>query len=103
MENKLLVAPEELKTKASEFEAQATQVKALHDEMIKKVNGLSSVWIGDAGDNYRSKFGALQKAMDTIYRMIQEHIKDLQAMADEYTGVNTSVEGIIDELPSSDL
>lgn len=103
MENKLLVAPEELKTKASEFEAQATQVKALHDEMIKKVNGLASVWIGDAGDNYRSKFGALQKAMDTIYRMIQEHIKDLQAMADEYTGVNTSVEGIIDELPSSDL
>lgn len=103
MENKLLVAPEELKTKASEFEAQATQVKALHDEMIKKVNGLSSVWTGSAGESYRSKFGALQKAMDTIYRMIQEHIKDLQAMADEYTGVNTSVEGIIDELPSSDL
>lgn len=103
MENKLLVAPEELRTKASEFEAQATQVKALHDEMIKKVNGLASVWTGDAGDNYRSKFGALQKAMDTIYRMIQEHVKDLQAMAEQYNTADTSVESIIDELPSSDL
>lgn len=103
METKLLVNPEKLTSTASDFSAQATQVKALHDEMISKVNGLSSVWTGSAGDSYRSKFGALQKAMDTIYRMIQEHVKDLQAMAEQYAGVNTSVEGIIDELPSSDL
>ena len=103
METKLLVSPEKLTTTANEFTAQATQVKALHDEMINKVNALSSVWTGDAGDSYRTKFGALKTAMDTTYRMIQEHIKDLQTMAEQYNVVNTSVEGIIDELPSSDL
>ncbi len=103
MENKLLVAPEKLTSTANDFSAQATQVKALHDEMINKVNGLASVWTGSAGDSYRSKFGALQKAMDTIYRMIQEHVKDLQAMAEQYNTADTSVESIIDELPSSNL
>ena len=103
MENKLLVTPEELNNAATNFEAQAVQVKSLHDEMIKKVNSLSNVWTGNAGDNYRNKFGTLQKAMDTINRMILEHVKDLQAMAEQYTSADTSVESIIEELPSSDL
>ena len=95
MENKLLVTPEELNNAATNFEAQAVQVKSLHDEMIKKVNSLSNVWTGNAGDNYRNKFGTLQKAMDTINRMILEHVKDLQAMAEQYTSADTSVESII--------
>lgn len=103
MENKLLVSPEKLKTTASDFSAQATQVKSLHDEMINKVNALSSVWTGSAGDSYRNKFAALKKAMETIYRMIQEHVKDLNDMADQYTSADTSIESIIDELPTSDL
>lgn len=103
MENKLLVSPEQLKATAGEFSAQATQVKALHDEMIAKVNNLSSVWTGTAGDNYRGKFKDLQKSMDTISRMIQEHVSDLNAMAEEYDAVDTGVITIIDELPTSDL
>lgn len=103
MENKLLVAPEELNTKASEFQTLSNEVKTLHGDMISKVNGLSSVWTGSAGDSYREKFDALGTAMDTIYRMIQEHVKDLQDMAAQYIDVNTRVESIIDELPSSDL
>lgn len=103
MENKLLVSPEQLKATAGEFNAQATQVKALHDEMITKVNNLSGVWTGNAGDSYRNKFGNLQKAMDTIFRMIQEHVSDLNAMAEEYDAIDTGVVTIIDELPTSDL
>lgn len=103
MDNELLVTPEELDTAANGFEAQATQVKALHDEMLKKVAGLSSVWTGSAGDNYRNKFGNLQKSMDTIFRMIKEHVEDLKNMAEEYRGANTDVEKITDELPVSDL
>lgn len=103
MDNKLLVTPEELNTAANGFEGQATQVKALHDEMLKKVDGLSSVWTGTAGENYRKKFKALQKAMDTIFRMIKEHVDDLKEMAEQYQGAETDVDNITNELPTSDL
>lgn len=103
MENKLLVSPEQLQATASDFGAQATQVKALHDEMLNKVNALSGVWTGKAGDSYRSKFATLKNGMDAIYRMIQEHVSDLNTMAEQYTSADTSVEGIIDSLPASNL
>lgn len=103
MDAKLLVTPEQLSQTASAFGTSATQVKALHDSMIQKVNNLSNVWIGAAADTYRSKFSALQKSMDKINQMITEHVTDLNSMADEYSAAETAATSLADELPVSDL
>lgn len=103
MEGKLLVTPEKLTTTAGEFSANANAVKSLHDEMIAKVNALSGTWTGEAAEAYRSKFGSLQKSMDTINRMINEHVNDLNAMAEQYTSASAAASSIVSELPSSDL
>lgn len=103
MEGTLLVTPEELTSAASDFSAKATQVKALHDSMIQKVNALSSSWTGNAADAYRTKFAALQSSMDTLNRMIMEHSTDLAAMAEQYTTAETQAQAAADELPASTL
>lgn len=103
MENTLLVAPEVLKNTASNFKSQATQVKGLHDMMLKEVSGLSNSWVGDASSAYRAKFAALSKAMDKINRMINEHVSDLNTIATEYESAEKIAKSAADELPASSL
>ncbi len=103
MEATLLVTPEQLQTTASNFSAKATQVKALHDSMIQKVNNLANSWTGDAASAYSSKFNALQASMDTIFNMIQEHVKDLNAIAEQYLTAESQAAAAANELPASTL
>lgn len=103
MEGTLLVTPEKLQETASDFGAQATQVKALHDDMMQKVKGLSSTWTGSAADAYLAKFSALQTSMDKINRMINEHVNDLNEMAQQFISADTSAASIAGELPASEL
>jgi WXG100 family type VII secretion target len=53
--------------------------------MMDIVNGMNSVWQGDAAKAYDTKFKGLQDDMDKIFRMVQEHSKDLDEMASQYT------------------
>ena len=103
MEANLLVTPEQLQSTASNFSAKATQVKALHDSMLKKVNSLSNSWTGNAAEAYNSKFNALQASMDTVYRMIQEHVNDLNAIADQYINAESAAAAAANDLPASTL
>ena len=103
MEATLLVTPEQLTSTASNFSAKATQVKALHDSMIQKVNNLSSSWTGTAAEAYSTKFNALQASMDTIFNMIQQHVKDLNAIAEQYTSAESQAAAAANELPASTL
>lgn len=103
IEGTLLVTPETLQEKSRTFNSLAVQVKALHDDMIQRVNGLSSAWEGNAADAYRTKFAALQTAMDTINRMIMEHSTDLDAMAQTYIDAENQATSAVDSLPASSL
>lgn len=103
IEGTLLVTPETLQEKSRTFNSLALQVKALHDDMIQRVNGLSSAWEGNAADAYRTKFAALQTAMDTINRMILEHSTDLDAMAQTYIDAENQAASAVDSLPASSL
>lgn len=103
IEGTLLVTPEELQSKATTFNSMAVQVKALHDDMIQRVNALSSAWEGTAADAYRMKFSALQTSMDTINRMIMEHSSDLEAMAQTYIDAENQATSAVDSLPASSL
>lgn len=103
MEATLLVTPEQLQSTASNFSAKATQVKALHDSMIDRINTLSGSWTGTAADAYANKFHALKGSMETIYNMIQEHVKDLNAIAEQYTTAETQAAAAANDLPASTL
>ena len=103
MEAKLLVTPEQLQSAAAAFQAQAAKIKTQHDAMLSKVKSLSSVYTGAAASAYISKFAALEASMNTINRMIMEHVSDLQKMAESYTTAETQAVAIADELPNSTL
>jgi len=84
MEGILKVTPEKLVETSSEFNAAGTKIKSLTEEMTQAVNGLKGVWQGEAARMYSGRFGALRADMDKLYRMIQEHVNDLQEMARQY-------------------
>lgn len=103
MEGTLLVTPEKLQSTSSSFQSKASQVKALHDNMIAKVNSLSGAWTGEAATAYNTKFTALQGSMDRIYAMITEHVTDLNTMAEQYISADTSAQATANDLPASTL
>ena len=103
MEATLLVTPEQLQSTASDFSAKATQVKALHESMLQKIHTLSGSWTGTAAEAYSNKFNALEASMETIHNMIQEHVRDLNAIAEQYTSAESQAAAAANELPASTL
>ncbi len=94
----LKVTPTELEAKAGEFKAVMSQTKQLTDEMMKDVTGLSSAWTGDASVAYINKFKKLQTDMDTIGRMINEHITNLTNLAKDYASTEKTNAAVTDML-----
>ena len=84
MEGILKVSPETLQSTAGEFQNINGQVKSTTDEMVNLIKNLKSVWEGAASDAFIGKVTGLQNDMDKIYRMINEHVTDLNDMAQTY-------------------
>lgn len=90
MESKLLVTPEELRSTATSFSTKATEVSGILEEMLNIASALSTSWTGGAGDAYRTKFANLKSSKETTVNMMNEHVKDLNDMADQYTTAETT-------------
>lgn len=84
MNGTLKVTPEKLIAASGEFNTCSTVVSALTRQMVSMVDGLQSVWSGQAATAYRQKFHQLDDDIQRMIRMIQEHVKDLQDMARAY-------------------
>lgn len=84
MTGQLLVTPEQLISTSNEFSSSNSQVKTITTQMIDIIKSLSSSWQGEASTAYLNKFTQLEDDMDKIYRMINEHVNDLQEMANNY-------------------
>ena len=84
MEGYIKVAPETLASTAGEFGGQATQLQSLTGEMMQLIQSLSAAWNGEASAAFLAKFNGLQPDMDKMFRMVQEHSKDLQEMSATY-------------------
>ncbi len=84
MEGILKVTPEKLIQTSGEFATTGNQMKSLTSEMMSLVQGMKGIWQGEAASAYGNKFQSLQTDMDKLYRMVQEHVKDLQEMAALY-------------------
>lgn len=93
MDGIIKVDPQKLISTAEEFSGTGNQVKTLTDNMISIIDSLKSVWEGEAATTYNTKFHQLQDDMDKMNRMIQEHVKDLNEMAQQYiTAENTNID-----------
>lgn len=90
MEGILKVTPEKLIQTSGEFAVEGGQMKNLTGEMMSLVQGLSSIWQGEAAASYEGRFSSLQSDMDKLYRMVQEHVTDLQEMAGHYQKAESS-------------
>lgn len=99
----ILVTVEALTQKSGEFAAKATEVKTLHDDMLNRINALMGSWESEGAQAYSSKFNSLSTAMDTIYRMIQEHVADLNTMAENYESSEQAAISEIESLPTVTL
>lgn len=84
MDGIIKVDPQKLIGTADEFNATGNQLKNLTTEMMNKVTSMSGAWEGDASNAYINRFKELQDDMDRMFSMIQEHVKDLNEMAQQY-------------------
>ncbi len=89
MEGILKVTPEKLTQTSGEFAATGNQMKNLTSEMMAQIHAMKGIWQGEAASAYGNKFNSLQADMDKLYRMVQEHVKDLQEMAAGYQKAET--------------
>lgn len=90
MEGILKVTPEKLISTADEFQTTGGQVRSLTQEMISIIDGLKSIWEGEAATAYNTKFHQLDDDMEKMHRMIEEHVKDLNEMARQYQTAETA-------------
>ena len=97
----LKVTPEKLQATASSFESTGSSVNNLTQQMTSIVTGLSGqIWSGEAATAYVNKFNGLQDDMDRIYKMIQEHSKDLQTVAQQYISAENANKDLASRLSS---
>lgn len=89
MEGILKVTPEKLIQTSGEFATTGNQMKNLTSEMMSQIQSMQGIWQGEAANAYGTKFRSLQTDMDKLYRMVQEHVKDLQEMAGQYKMAET--------------
>lgn len=84
MTGTLKVTPEKLIFTSSEFKSQGTKIRSLTQQMIQIVNSLNSSWEGEAQKAYATRFKALDGDMAQIQLKINEHVSDLNEMAEIY-------------------
>jgi len=101
MEGLLKVTPEKLIQTSGEFATTGNQMKNLTGEMLSLIKSLSGVWQGEAATAYGNRFDGLSADMDKLYRMVQEHVQDLQEMAKQYQSAENSNTGAGNSLKSS--
>ena len=68
MEGILKVTPEKLIQASNEFSQTGKTISSLTSEMMSIVNGLKSIWQGEAANSYNSRFTSLQDDIDKIMR-----------------------------------
>ena len=78
----LKVEPSKLKSAATQFDNTGNQIRSLTQSMTQTVEQMSGqVWSGDAARAYTTKFKGLQDDIQKMIKMVNEHVADLNQMA----------------------
>ncbi len=100
MEATLKVAPEQLMNTANEFSSIGNQVRSITAETMEKMTNLSGIYESEEATAYITKARGLEDDIAKLNAMIQEHVNDLNEMAQRYIDANTSVSDLISTLSS---
>ena len=97
----LRVTPEKLQSTASSFESTGSTIMNLTQQMTSIVTSLSGqVWSGEAATSYVTKFNGLQDDMERIHKMVQEHSKYLQEVAQQFISAENANKDLANSLSS---
>ncbi|MBE5784375.1 MAG: WXG100 family type VII secretion target [Clostridiales bacterium] len=99
MDGILKVTPAALRAKSGEFDQNRAAVRGLIEQMNAKVSGMNSVWQGDAATAYQTSYNGLRDDIERMDRMIAEHVRDLNELADVYARAESAVEAAAQALP----
>lgn len=85
MTGTIKVDTSKLRSTANAFQNTGNTIKNTTTQMISLVSSLTgSVWSGDAATAYTQKFSKLQDDINRMIKMVNEHVTDLNSMAQEY-------------------
>lgn len=84
MNSVLKVTPEKLTQAATEFQNAGQNISSITTEMMNIVEGMKTIWQGEAATGFTNRFTALKDDIEKINSMIREHVSDLNEMAAEY-------------------
>jgi WXG100 family type VII secretion target len=85
MTGTLKVDTAKLRSTASSFQGTGNSMKSTTGQMMTLVSSLTgSVWSGDAATAYTGKFNQLKSDIDRMLKMVNEHVTDLNQMAQGY-------------------
>ena len=87
MEGNFKVSPQEIQIIADEFGDRGNRIVVLMNEILGVVEGIGSCWEGDVALIYINKFKGLQQDINSMNKMIQNHVQDLSEMAKNYTKI----------------
>ena len=98
MNGMIKVTPERLMTAAHDFSTQSTKLNDTTDNMLELVRGMNSFWQGEASQAFANRFSQLRDDMCSMYRMVQEHARDLEQMAENYREAEERNEAEVQDL-----
>lgn len=97
------VTPSDLRNKASLVRTEVGKMKEALDDLETKLNATSSYWIGEAGDLHRKLYQDEKPNVENMISTLLEHTTDLEAIADQYEGVEREVTAISESLDTNAL
>lgn len=103
MEGKLRVTPEKLISAAGTFESSAGKVSNTTKQMMSIVDGLKTVWTGEAANNFNTTAHKLDDDIARLVGMIREHSNDLKAMGDAYKKADADSKSIQSRLKTDTI
>ena len=95
----LKVDSQVLKNTADSFKKQSDSIRTLTTQMIDEVTSMNGAWESDAQQAYCQTFKSLDGDMAQMILMINEHVDDLNAMADNYAKTETTNTSAAQALP----
>ena len=101
MDGILKVEPQKLISTSQEFSSAGSNVRQLTSEMVNIMTALQSTWQSEASSAYVSKAKSLDGDIAKLNGMIQEHVNDLQEMAQQYMTAEQAAQAEADALQTS--
>lgn len=80
----LKVTPEKLTAAAQQFQTRGSSIRNLTSQMLSLVKSLNSAWESPAQQTFVQKFSALDGDMAQIQEKINEHVRDLNQIANDF-------------------